>query len=238
MNANALDTGTPEDRQAARELLLAELQVFEEAIRRSEDTGDQRFNFFITLVTAVIGGLIALTTQMTAEQLASSFPKIAFGGTAALLAFGILTFMRMVHRDRVTAQLKRTVHHVRVTYRGLFLNSVLGLQDLKLPLKLSAAWQTPKSALEAAKPDKPWQKWRFAKGVKKFFRGGYSVTIAFINGGLLYAAIVACETRGEQPDLHSRVAEIWGMALAVVLTIFACIPFRDHVRDPARDVEI
>ncbi len=53
--------GESEDASAAtRELLLSELSIFEEAIWRSEDTGEKRFNFFITLVTAAAAGLVAL----------------------------------------------------------------------------------------------------------------------------------------------------------------------------------
>ena len=44
----------------ATDVMLAELATFEAAIWRSEETGEKRFNFYITLVTAVAGGLVAL----------------------------------------------------------------------------------------------------------------------------------------------------------------------------------
>ena len=49
MNANTVDGGSA----AAKDVLLAELQIFESAIWRSEETGEKRFHFFITLFTAV-----------------------------------------------------------------------------------------------------------------------------------------------------------------------------------------
>jgi hypothetical protein len=40
-----------------KDLCLADLQRFEEAMRHNEDIGEKRFNFFMALVTAVCAGL-------------------------------------------------------------------------------------------------------------------------------------------------------------------------------------
>jgi hypothetical protein len=45
------------------EFLLAELEHFGQSLWRNEEVGEKRFNFFLTLVTAVISGLVALHAQ-------------------------------------------------------------------------------------------------------------------------------------------------------------------------------
>ena len=63
------------------ELLLHDLDHFGESLWRNEETGEKRFDFFLTLVTAVAGGLVTLAT---AEQTQEDFERL---GVAPIALF-------------------------------------------------------------------------------------------------------------------------------------------------------
>src|SRR5262249_43231618 len=100
----------------ADKLLLAEYKHFSESIWKNEETGERRLNFFITLVTAVIAGLVALWTKKGTGDLALSerdILRITIPALIGLLLFGIVTFLRMLQRDRVTSEYKGIVDYIR-----------------------------------------------------------------------------------------------------------------------------
>lgn len=47
-----------------KEFLLSELRYLQETFWKNEAAGETRVNYFITLVTAVLAGLVALVTSM------------------------------------------------------------------------------------------------------------------------------------------------------------------------------
>jgi hypothetical protein len=58
----------PPGNEAAKALLLADLEYFAECEWRNEEIGEKRFNFFMTLVTAIEGGLGALASHRSSIQ--------------------------------------------------------------------------------------------------------------------------------------------------------------------------
>src|SRR5881394_714629 len=103
-----------EDKSApSREFFLAELEHFEESIWRNEEVGEKRFNFFVTLVTAVAGGLIVLwTSDKIPNDVRWRLPTLTWQACLALLVFGLVSYRRMIHRDRVTAEYQQTTNYI------------------------------------------------------------------------------------------------------------------------------
>jgi putative (di)nucleoside polyphosphate hydrolase len=101
------------DEDKSTEFLLAELEHFGESLWRNEEVGEKRFNFFLTLVTAVISGLVALHAQE--KPLLSSAVRLQITGGAldGLLVLGLMTYLRMLHRNRVTDEYKKTLTYIR-----------------------------------------------------------------------------------------------------------------------------
>jgi len=74
------------------------------------------FEFFVTLSTAVVAGLVALATS--AEAFTRSLVRpTATAAVAALLLTGLLTHIRMLHRNRITDEYQRTLKFIRDTWR-------------------------------------------------------------------------------------------------------------------------
>ena len=86
-------SGTGKTGTSSRELLLADLEHFEESIWRNEEIGEKRFNFFLTLVTAVAGGLLALWTgDRVPADFRARLPALTWQSNLALLILGLLTY--------------------------------------------------------------------------------------------------------------------------------------------------
>ncbi|MBC8032248.1 MAG: NUDIX domain-containing protein [Pyrinomonadaceae bacterium] len=108
-----------ESRTAVKELLLADYLNFSESFWKNEQTGETRVNWFIGIVTAAVGGLIGLTTadnRPTGEPLRMIFIVTL----VALLAFGIVTLLRMLKRNETTDGYKKDCDRVRQMFRVYF----------------------------------------------------------------------------------------------------------------------
>ena len=93
------------------DLLFADLEHFSESFWRSKELGERRFNFFLTLVTAVMAGVVAAhTSKEFAEKELQALQGYA---CAALLLVGLGTFLRMLQRNRVSDEYKTTVRYIR-----------------------------------------------------------------------------------------------------------------------------
>ena len=107
--------GEPDER--SKEFLLAEYRYFTDSLWRNEEGGEKRVQFFITLVTAVLAGLVALIKPQSGEVRAEATYPMAAGALAALLVIGYVTLKRMRHRNRVTDDYKRTIDLIRSRFR-------------------------------------------------------------------------------------------------------------------------
>jgi hypothetical protein len=136
----------------SKDLLLADLEYIRGSLWKNEDVGEKRFGFFVTLVTAAVAGLVALSTKNT-----SVFPEIAKWAFGGLLAFGVLTYFRMLHRNAVTDGFKTMSDDI---------------------------WNTALDLLPELKAKSYRLNWPPKKRLSKWARGGYVPTIGLINGAL------------------------------------------------------
>ncbi|MDX1407110.1 MAG: NUDIX domain-containing protein, partial [Saprospiraceae bacterium] len=97
------------------QLLLAEYQHFSESLWRNEEIGEKRVSYFVTLVTAVLSGLIALDVTVLENKLNLKNLIVAF--LIILLVVGILTFLRMLRRNRVTDEYIDIIKYLREEMR-------------------------------------------------------------------------------------------------------------------------
>jgi len=141
-------------------LMIADLEHFGQSLWRNEEIGEKRFNFFLTLVTAIIGGLVALHTAKE-KPATDSLIAITNGALTGILALGILTYLRMLHRNRVTDQYQRTLKHIR--------NKLL-------------SFGPPSTAYGVPQP--------LSAGGWKWFRGGLAETVGTMNALLLFGILI------------------------------------------------
>lgn len=194
---------TESNREAAREIMLKDLEVMEESIRHNEDTGEKRFNFFITVVTAVVAGLVALWTQDNPDHVVPEYvAQVTKLATFAMLAFGLISFRRMMHRDGVTDKYKRITHYIRRRYRDAFKEDVRALADYDV--------------VEMLEP--PKERGELEKRARRILQGGYTPLLGLLNGILLIAALRIGF------DIETRAAIGSGVALTLVLWVAGSAP--------------
>jgi hypothetical protein len=194
MSANPADTRHAE----MRELLIKDLELFEASIWRNEETGEKRFNFFITLVTTVIGGLAVLWASKELKADHATLKQITWQASLALMVFGLLSFRRMMHRDRVTAEYKKTTRYIRNMYRDSFAGTHPLFNQYQVPRE-----RPKESALRAR--------------LRRIFQGGYTPSLALMNGFLLTVALIAADEISEAASVG------WGVALAVLLCVLGSV---------------
>ena len=107
-----------EGSREMKNLYLADLEHFGEALLRTEEMGEKRLSFFLTLVTAVITAAVALAT---ADRVPANLhvETLVPGALYALLAVGMLTYLRMLQRNAVTDGYIKTLKHIRCEYAKL-----------------------------------------------------------------------------------------------------------------------
>ncbi len=127
-----------------KDLLIADLQHFGESRWRNEEVGEKRFEFFVTLVTAVSAGLVALasTDGKIFQILNTTLPELAGQASLALLIFGLLTYFRMLHRDWVTTEFNDTTDRIRNLYIELYKDACPALENYVVPLGLQKNYRT------------------------------------------------------------------------------------------------
>lgn len=100
-------------------LLLEDYRSLTEAFWKSEQVGDTRVNLFIGLVTAVVAGLVTLTTAEhgpTGENLKLIFAAAFF----ALSLLGFVTLLRVLKRNRFTDRIKQSSNEIRQLFKDHF----------------------------------------------------------------------------------------------------------------------
>ena len=107
-----MDNQSDDQQEHSVSFLLEEYRHFANSFWRNEEVGEKRVNFFITLVTAVMAGLVALATKTEVYV----YP-IAVFALAGLLFFGRTTLRRMIQRDTVTDEYKVAMDIIRSRFR-------------------------------------------------------------------------------------------------------------------------
>jgi len=151
----------------AVDLLLREHQEAYTMYRHSEDLGERRVTFFLTLTTAVIAALTIRTNGVTTGG-DGDVDELFYYFLVALLLFGLVTLRRMMVRNVASSRQLRAIARI---------DAYFCKSD---PNRLA-------SHLEFFKPD--WEarthrrnEWRTAFSLK---RGGLAETVAVINSMLL-----------------------------------------------------
>lgn len=96
------------------DLLHADLKHFGESLWRNDETGERRFNFFLTLTTSVIAGLAALYAAKDGGAVDKAMlPYVARAALAGLFIFGGMTYLRLLQKNRVTDEYHKTLGYIR-----------------------------------------------------------------------------------------------------------------------------
>jgi len=114
-------------------LLLAEYKHYSASFWKNEEVGEKRVNLFITLTTAVIAGIVALVTSSHAANV--EFLPIASVALSGLFLFGLVTFFRILQRNRVTDEFKEIIDYLREQLR----RRSSSLSDYELPFRKKKA---------------------------------------------------------------------------------------------------
>lgn len=112
-------------------LLLKEYEHFSESLWRNEEIGEKRVSFFISLVTAVLAAITALLTGKFTTIEPEQIDTIVSSVLTGLLVLGIMTFLRMINRNKVTDEYKNILTYIRENLR----RRAKTLQDYQLSFR-------------------------------------------------------------------------------------------------------
>ena len=114
-------------------LLLAEYEHFSTSFWKNEEVGEKRVNFFITLTTAIIAGIVALVTKNHSADF--EIRQIASVALSGIFLFGLVTFFRVLQRNRVTDEYKEIIDYLREQLR----RRSSSLSEYELPFRPKGA---------------------------------------------------------------------------------------------------
>ena len=186
--------------EAIRELLLADHAHFSNMLVHNEQSGETRVNWFIGIVTATMGGLLALIVKYQESKQTLLDPAllfaILFAAVSGLLAFGIITLMRMMMRNSSTDRQKRSLDQMRQMFKDYFdpEDLLLSYHPLRIPENKKGEKTRDKKKEKSKKVNKGvvsgrsavwsefWRKLRkeWQKGTLRKL-GGLAHTVAAIN---------------------------------------------------------
>jgi hypothetical protein len=181
------------------QMMLAELQNHLEEFRRSEQLGENRLTIYLTIVTAVLGGsgfLVYFQVQDGTSKLTQIDLRIIFLACLATLIFGVLTLLRMVHRNLISNEELRAANRIRMYFVERDRNILEYLQ------------YTPND-------DKPIREW-------KWKNGGLVDTVVLLNAllvAIIMATIVALMSLNCRSDSFIAFAGISGFLAAWTIQI-------------------
>lgn len=173
-------------------LLLQDLQHFGESLWRNDEIGEKRFSFFVTVMTAVIGGLVALYNDspkvpVNPFELPTGTLRIMQGSMAALFLIALMTYFRMLQRNRVTRQYHATLDYIRE--------------------QLGALGYAPAGYVVPTRP----------KRATMPFRAGLAESMALLCGMLLFALLVLLQPARSGSVVISALAGV--LLFATLATI-------------------
>lgn len=114
-------------------LLLAEYEHFSTSFWKNEEVGEKRVNFFITLTTAIIAGIVTLVTRNHSADF--DFLPIASVALSGIFLFGLVTFFRILQRNRITDEYKEIIDYLREELR----RRSSSLSEYELPFRSKGA---------------------------------------------------------------------------------------------------
>lgn len=208
-----METSTSSRSKAdSKELLLADYRYLADSFWKNELTGETRVNWFVGIVTASIGGLLSLVRAQNGPSIESLLP-IIIASLSSLLAFGIITLLRIIKRNETTDGYKRDFDAIRQIFKDHFDSDHLLLQYY--PFR-----QRPKeddvqeSDQGARRPDSP------AKDLVGRKLGGLVHIVLTINS-LIFAGLVASFLVELLTAGHGAGGSVWIWLAATA----ACLAF-------------
>ena len=97
------------------QFLITEYEHFADSFWRTEELGEKRVNFLISLITAAVAGLVILATSESSFS-SKEVQWVAFATGVALLLLGISTLLRMLRRNEVADQYKAAMRSIRSSF--------------------------------------------------------------------------------------------------------------------------
>jgi hypothetical protein len=109
------EEAAPEPESGIDDFLLAEYEHFADSFWRTEELGEKRLSFFISLLTAAVAGLVVLATRES-DFTDAQVQWVAFSVGLALLLVGLSTLLRMLRRNNVADQYLGALRHIRKSF--------------------------------------------------------------------------------------------------------------------------
>jgi hypothetical protein len=104
----------------AKEFLLEEYRSLSTTLLTNEEVGETRVNWLIGIVTAVIGGLVAMVTAEKRGVFENSLQLIVIGILLGLLILGLITLSRILKRNATTDGLIKDIKRIREIFRDYY----------------------------------------------------------------------------------------------------------------------
>lgn len=132
MNSGQADAPQVTTEPLPEAFLVREHEYFSESFWRNEEVGEKRVNFFVTLLTAVLGGLTALATSEHRPE-KNDFKLLCVYALLGLLLFGWATLNRMIKRKKVSDEYKNALDAIRELYRQAHASQLGRYRPLNTP---------------------------------------------------------------------------------------------------------
>jgi hypothetical protein len=116
MLANHLPPASEPESGFAAQFLMKEYDALTHELARNEDRGEARLTMFLTLVAAVIGGLVTLAASNEEAAVKLVRPVASFA-IIGMLAIGVIVFLRLLKRDELTDNLIADLSSLRAIIR-------------------------------------------------------------------------------------------------------------------------
>lgn len=199
----------------AAQFLMKEYDALTQEVERNEGRGETRLSMFMTLVTAVIAGLVTLAASDHASAANLVRPVVCFS-LVGMLAIGVVLFFRLLKRNEATDGMVADLKSLRAIVR-----------ERLDPTGLLGTWRPFKRQLWSGRGGAAATEPR-----RKF--GGLADTVAVINSILAGALAMVLAAEAFPADSSSRVAA-WGFvaALATLAThlVYENVRWERHERD-------
>jgi len=104
-----------------KDLLLEDYRYLGESLRKNEESGESRVNFYITILAVIPVAIAALSDKKDGPVL--DIPDVQYMLLITLVSFfifGIFIFLRLVKRNKITDELKFALDNIRQQYKDIY----------------------------------------------------------------------------------------------------------------------
>jgi hypothetical protein len=110
-------SGKRKKNEKLKELLFKDYDYLADSFWKNEQSGETRVNLFIGLLTLVVGALVTLSTTDGLET--ESLRLVFVLSLGFLLVLGLITFLRILKRNKYTSEIKLGLDEIRKTYKEI-----------------------------------------------------------------------------------------------------------------------